>query len=384
MGGKGGGGGSAPSPDPNIGKAAMKNAQLGQDWLNFSKQQMTVSNARQAKIDNLSNRVTEQQLATQVQANNWAKEDRSRYTSVFRPVEDKYIADAKNWDSAGRQGMVAAEASADVMGAADRQRQTNNRQMSAMGVNPNSGRFAGVSRAGETATALGAAGAQNQARNTVRQQGMAMRADVANMGKGLPSQAASSSSLGLSAGNSAMGNALSANTSWQNSNNIMNSGFGGAMQGNSSSASILNQQYGNQLGAWGSENSASAANSAGMWGGIGSMAGMAMMAYSSKELKENKKPVRGALEAVKSMPVESWDYKEGVADGGSHIGPYAEDFQKATGLGDGTKINMVDAMGVSMKATQELDQKVEKLARGIEVMSRKINQPKKGARGVAA
>lgn len=383
MGSKGGGG-SAPSPDPNIGKAALKNAQLGEDWLNFSKQQMGVANERQATIDKLTNRVTEQQLATQDQANAWAKEDRGRYTSTFRPIEDKYISDATSWDSPERQAAMAAEAKADVMGAADQQRQISNRQMSAMGVNPNSGRFAGSTRAGNTATALNAAGAQNQARNTVRQQGMAMRADVANMGKGLPSQAASSSSLGLSAGNSAVGNTLSANGAWQNSNNIMNSGYGGAMQGNSSSASILNQKYGNELNSWSAENSAGAANSAGMWGGIGSMAGMAMMAFSSKELKENKKPVRGALQAIKSMPVESWDYKEGVSDGGSHVGPYAEDFQKATGLGDGTMINMVDAMGVSMKATQELDDKVEKLARGIEVMSKKINPPKKGARGVAA
>ena len=98
--------------------------------------------------------------------------------------------------------------------------------------------------------------------------------------------------------------------------------------------------------------------------GIGTMAGAMMM--SSRKLKEDKKPIPdGALDAMNSMPVQSWKYKDGVADGGYHIGPYAEDFQKATGKGDGTSIPIVDAIGVTMKAVQELDQKVEKLGRGL-------------------
>lgn len=62
------------------------------------------------------------------------------------------------------------------------------------------------------------------------------------------------------------------------------------------------------------------------------------------------------------MPVEEWTYKQGVADEGRHIGPYAEDFQAATGKGDGKTINLMDAVGVNMKATQELSQKVEQVA----------------------
>ena len=374
----------APAPDPAIGQAAMMQAQVAGDWLDFSKEQFGVSNERQKDIDALTKRVTEQQLATQDQANAWAKEDRDRYTSVFRPVEDQYIKDATNWDSPERQAQMAAEARADVMSSADTQRQISNRQMSAMGVNPNSGRFAGTTRANDATTALNAAGAQNQARNTVRQQGMAMRADVVNMGKGLPSQAASSSGLGLTAGNSALGNNLSANSSYQNSLGIMNSGYGGAMQGYNNQASILNQQYGNQLNAWNAQQQSSANNSAGLWSGLGTAAGLGMMAFSSKELKTDKESFEGGLDAINAMPVERWNYKKGVSDEGPHIGAYAEDFQKATGLGDGKTINMIDAVGVNMKATQELDKKVEKLARGIEVIGKQINPPKRGGRGISA
>ncbi|MND20847.1 hypothetical protein D3C76_48150 [compost metagenome] len=377
MGGKGGG--KAPAPDPQIGKAALLQAETGQDWLDFARDQFQIGNVRQQDIDALSKRVTEQQLATQDQANQWAKEDRTRYTDVYRPLEDQYIEQAKTWDSADRQAQVAAEARADVQSAADMQRQTTNRQMAAMGVNPNSGRFAGTQRAGETATALASAGAANSARDRVQQQGMAMRADAINMGKGLPSQAAGAAGLGLTAGSSALGNQLNANNSWRSNVGIMGQGFGGAMQGYAGQASTLNQQYGNQLAGWQAQQNASGANAAGLMSGIGSLAGLGIMAFSSKDLKENKEPVEGALDAVNSMPVEAWDYKEGVADEGRHIGPYAEDFQSATGMGDGKTINLVDGMGLTMKAVQELDHKIEKLARGIEVTSKKRNPPKQRA-----
>lgn len=370
----------APAPDPAIGQAALMQAEIGKDWLSFAREQFAIGNERQKGIDALENQIRTQQIATQDQANTWAREDRDRYTSVFRPMEDKFISEANNWDSAARQEKMATEARADVLGAADMQRQASNRQMAAMGINPNSGRFAGTQRAGDTATALNAAGAQNQARNTVRQQGIAMRADALNMGRGLPSQAAGAAGLGLTAGNSAMGNAMNANNSWRSNVGIMGQGFGGAMQGYAGQAGTLNSLYGNQLQGWAAQNQSSSANSAGLMSGIGSIAGMAMSYFSSEELKTDKKPVDGALDAVNSMPVEEWSYKEGVEDGGRHIGPYAEDFHQATGKGDGKSIPVQDAIGVSMRAIQELDGKVEKLSKGITEVSRSINQPKKRAK----
>lgn len=352
----------APAPDPQIGEAAKMQAAIAGEWLDFSKEQFAIGNERQKDIDALTKRVTEQQLATQDQANAWAKEDRDRYKSVFQPMEDQYVKDAQNWDSAERQDKLASEAKADVMSSAAQQRGASQRSMAAMGVSPTSGRFAGVDRAGEMQTGLAAAGAQNTARNQVRSQGMAMRADALNIGKGLPSQAAGAAGLGLTAGSSALNGNLAANASWGQNNSIMGQGFSGAQAGYGQQANILNQQYQGQLSAWSAQQQANASGTAGLWSGIGTAAGMGMMAFSSKELKEDKTPVEGALDAVNSMPVEEWTYKEGVADEGRHIGPYAEDFQAATGKGDGKTINLMDAVGVNMKATQELSQKVDQVA----------------------
>lgn len=309
---------SAPKPDPNIGIAALKNAETGEDWLRFMQGQADISNE-------------------------WALEDRERYAKVFRPLEDKFIKETKNWASPERQALMAREARADVINNAAVQEAARRRQMTAMGVNPNSGRFAGIDRAAGAETALAAAGAENIARNTVRREALALKGDAINLGRGLPSQA-----LG----------ALSA------TNQAANSGFSGAMQGYSNQANILQNQDNYRLNAWSMQQQANASNIGGIMSGLGSIAGLAFM--SDEEKKTDKKPAKGLLDAVKGMPVEEWTYKPGEGDGGTHVGPYAQDFARETGKGDGKTINVIDAIGTTMGAVKELDAKVEKIAKAID------------------
>lgn len=370
---KKGGGGSAPAPDKNIGKAALLQAETGQQWLSFAKDQFAIGNERQKGIDDLTNQVTNAQLKSMTDSNARADEQWQRYQEVFKPVEDRVVNDANTWDSEERQGERAAEAKADVATNAAAAQQQNQRQMASMGVSPTSGRFAGVDRGNDLTTALASAGAQNNARNTVRREGVAMREGVANMGRGATSTAAQQLGLGLNAGNSAAGNLNAANAQWQGNNAIMGQGYSGAMTGYAGQGATLNSKYGNQIQGWAAENQASSANSAGLMSGIGSIAGMAMSYFSSEELKTDKKPVEGALAAIEQMPVEQWKYKDGVEDGGEHIGPYAEDFHAATGKGDGTSIPVQDAIGVTMGAIQELAQQTRDIGDKVEVLSRKTN-----------
>ncbi|AFN39135.1 virion structural protein [Burkholderia phage BcepMigl] len=271
--------GSPPPPDPNIGNAALEEMQLGRDWLSFAKDQFNVGNVRQQELDDMTRRVTEQQLATQDQANQWATEDRQRYKDVFQPLQDEYIQTAKNYDSPERQEQMAAEAKADVQQSARQAADANTRQMASMGINPASGRFQGVTRAQDTLTALNSAGAANTARQQVRDKALALKADAINLGNGLPSQAASSAGLGLNAGNSATGNAGAANANWRANVGIVGQGYGGAMQGVGGGAGILNQQYGNQVSIWQSQQQAAAQNASGLMGGLGTIAGAGIMAF---------------------------------------------------------------------------------------------------------
>ena len=275
FGGKGGGGGSAPSPDPQIGAAAMMNAQLGEEWLDFAEEQFAAGNIRQEEMDSLTNQVIEQQLSTQAQQAGWATEDRARYTGVYQPLEDEFIQEAKDYASVDRQEKAAAEAKADVMSASEQQKAITQRQMASMGINPNSGRFQAVTRAGDVNTALASAGAQNNARTMIRDKGLALKADAINMGKGLPSQSASAAGLGLNAGNMAVGNQQTANQNFYANQGVMERGFGGAMQGYSNQGNILNNLYGNQVNAWSAQQQANAASSAGTGQMVGSLVGTA-------------------------------------------------------------------------------------------------------------
>ncbi|WP_331373775.1 tail fiber domain-containing protein [Sinorhizobium chiapasense] len=350
----------APSPDPNIGLAALKQAETGEKWLTFAQDAFKVSTDRQKELDALTKKVTEQQLGLATDQADWARKDRDRYEKTFKPIEDDFIKEATNYATEDRQSEAAAEARADVQTAAANQRAASERANASMGVTPGSGRFAGVQASSDMAATLAEAGAANGARQAVRDKGLALKADVANMGRGLPAQAAGSAGGSVSAGATALSGSQATNGQYLASTNIMGQGFQGAMQGYAGMGSTLNTEYGLQLDAWKAEQEIAAKNAAGIGNFLGTVVG-AMPWTSDENLKENKEeiPEGEALEAVKNMPVEEWDYKEGVEDAGHHVGTYAQDFQRETGRGDGKSILPQDAIGITMKAVQDLDKKVE-------------------------
>ena len=111
----------------------------------------------------------------------------------------------------------------------------------------------------------------------------------------------------------------------------------------------------------------------GIAAGIGGVGGLlqgvgALSAFSSRTLKEEKEPVDEdtVLAAIEDMPVERWRYKPGLGLGEErHIGPYAEDMRDRLGIGDGTKIPIVDAIGVGLAGTKALARRVERVERGL-------------------
>ena len=87
---------------------------------------------------------------------------------------------------------------------------------------------------------------------------------------------------------------------------------------------------------------------------------------SDRNAKENFKPVdpRAVLEKVAALPLSEWNYKSDTAS--RHVGPMAQDFYAAFGVGpDDKHITTVDADGVALAAIQGLNQKVEEKERRI-------------------
>lgn len=355
----------APTPDPAIGQAAAANSALGKEQLAFAKEQYAKGEIRQDQYDKLVNQVVQSDLATQQQARDWAGQDRAagqaanekfnqfsdlaqhwgdlyakqveqagtgfgqaatdqqalaksqldQYNNQFSPINAKIAEQAMNIDSSANQEAAAGAARSDVLANAAQQRAAGTRQLAAMGVNPNSGRYAGLSNASDINTALGAAGAANTARQNVQAQGMALRGQASQLGQQVLGNSQAASSLGLqaqqaqqgaaqnafglrssalgqgqqaitaglaglgvgnisantslNAGSSAIGAGSAGNQQFMANQGIMNQGFGGAMNANTSAGGLLNGLYGNQLNAWGAQNAASGQASAGLGGLIG-------------------------------------------------------------------------------------------------------------------
>lgn len=268
---------NTPAPDPAIGQAALRQAELGEKQLAFVRDAYARGEERQAGIDRLSEEVTRNALATQREQAGWARADRERYMDTVVPMEQAFFKEAQEYDSYGRQTARAEEARADVQSNLAAQRGASQRSAAAMGIDPRSGRYAGIDRAGEIAGGLASAGAENQARNQVRAQGLALRGDAINIGRGLPSQSLGAASLGLSAGNSAMGSAVTAQNAAMANTQLMQSGYNAASAGHGAAANTLNSLYGNQLAAAQAQQKASADASAGLGQTIGAVAGIAAM-----------------------------------------------------------------------------------------------------------
>jgi len=81
---------------------------------------------------------------------------------------------------------------------------------------------------------------------------------------------------------------------------------------------------------------------------------------SDRRLKQDFAPVdaKAMLEKVVALPVQQWSYRAQPEQ--KHVGPVAQDFRAAFGLGkDDTSIATVDADGVALAAIQGLNEKLE-------------------------
>jgi hypothetical protein len=94
---------------------------------------------------------------------------------------------------------------------------------------------------------------------------------------------------------------------------------------------------------------------------------------SDRDAKENFEQVDGTaiLAKVAAMPVMTWNYKTQKADI-RHIGPMAQDFKKAFGIGEtDTGITTVDADGVALAAIQGLIEELKARDKTIEELKAK-------------
>lgn len=201
------GGDSAPPPPDYtpLANASKESAQimagLGEKQLEESKRQYDANSTMAAPV-------VAAQLGIMKQTADQGKDYYDYATKTFRPVEEGLVKDAADFSTAGAKEQFARSAAADLEGQQANEQTQSNRAMVAMGVNPNSGRFAGISRAQTILNAGARAGATSNARVQADNLAFAKRMDVSGLGRNLPGASVAAYSAATGAGNSAVGNQM--------------------------------------------------------------------------------------------------------------------------------------------------------------------------------
>jgi hypothetical protein len=97
---------------------------------------------------------------------------------------------------------------------------------------------------------------------------------------------------------------------------------------------------------------------------------------SSRLLKDRFEDVEGedVLARIRGVPVTTWSYT-GESGGVRHMGPFAEDFRAAFGLGtDDTSIGHLDISGVTFAGVQALDARTQGMQTTIAEQAREIGE----------
>ena len=212
------GGIASSSASKNASKSADKATdaanQVGMAQLAEATRQFDIQEGRAVKTDALTEKVTTAQL--EAMAKNAAlADDYDRYNkTVFRPLETGLVNEANLAGSAAEQEAAAGRAGAAVRNNFGQAQEASGRNLARMGISANSGRALAVNANLGTQMALGEAAAENSARDSTKQLGFAKRMDAASLGRNLPSAQATSSQIANANGNSAVGNTVAANGSF--------------------------------------------------------------------------------------------------------------------------------------------------------------------------
>ena len=301
-------------------EAARIQAGLGREQLQFAREQYD----RTAPI---LQSIADQQMAAQAEQMQQARDYYNYQTDTFRPLERSIVQDAERFNTEAYREQLASQAAADAGRAFGISQQQNQRAMASMGVNPNSGRFAGMQNATGLQQAAVRANAMTGTRQQAEQMGYARQLDAAGLGRGL-----AGASLGAYGGATGAGTAAgqSAQSAGQNYKRNMGMGANTIATGQRMNLSGLSNILNNQTKAF--------LNTQGSFlGDVGGFLGGAAAAYtgfggkgfnlpSDRRLKENIKEV--GVDQRTALTLYEFNYKKEFSDPSKrYIGVMADEVE---------------------------------------------------------
>lgn len=310
----GGGKGSPPPPDYGpIAQASKESAEimagLGREQLGFARQQY-------AELSPILHSIAAQQQAAQDQQMRQAQEYYDYQMGTFRPLEQGLVRQAQEFNTDAYRNQLASQAAADAGRAFGLTQAAQQRAMASMGVNPNSGRFAGMQNQNALGLSAQRAAAMTGTRQQAQQTGWARQLDVAGLGRNLPGASTAAYGGATQAGSAA-------GQTYMAPGNQFMAGFG-------SGAGLIGQGQQMQLGGLGnilsSQTSAynAAQNRPGLDVGGLLQGGAALWAASDRRVKKNIREV-GVHEQT-GLPLYEFEYR--FLPGTKYIGVMADEVEK--------------------------------------------------------
>lgn len=332
------GGKSARAPDYEPLAAASKESAeimsgLGREQLAFSRQQYE-------DLLPFAQEIANQQAAAQAEQLRQGREYYDYQTRTFRPLERGLVQQAQQFNTEAYREQLAQQAAADAARAFGVTQAAGERSMASMGVNPASGRFAGLQNQNQLGLAAQRAAAMTGGRQSAEQFGYARMLDAAGLGRNLPGASTAAYGAATGAGTAATGTAMAPGNQYmagqQQGINTIGAGRNMLQSGLSNILSTQGSVYGQSLNAQGEV--------------LGSIAGAGIAKFSDARVKTNINPV--GVDAQTKLPIYEFAYK--AAPTLRYRGVMAQDVEKVypqavIAGADGYKRVRYDVLGMSME-----------------------------------
>jgi hypothetical protein len=332
---------SSPSP-PDYEPLAAASKESAEIMAGLGREQLAFSKQQYEDFLPFAKEIANQQTAAQTEQLRQGREYYDYQTRTFRPLERGLVQQAQQFNTEAYREQLAGQAAADAARAFGVTQAAGERSLASMGVNPASGRFAGLQNQNQLGLAAQRAAAMTGGRQAAEQFGYARMLDVAGLGRNLPGASTAAYNAATGAGTAATGTAMAPGNQYMagQQQGISTIGAGRSMlqSGLSNILSTQGQVYGDQLAMTGEI--------------VGSVvgAGGRYAATSDVRLKTDIK-LKG-IDLTTNLPIYEFAYK--AAPTLRYRGVMAQDVEKVYPQAvvedvDGYKRVRYDMLGMSME-----------------------------------
>lgn len=239
-----------PDPNPGLIASAQASERVAQEQIQLAREQLNYSRFRDEEDRKLLMPVIQQQQRIADAQEERSKDYYDYEKNTFRPLEQRIIKEATEFNTDAERERQAGMATADVAQAFGNARDTTARTLARYGIARDPTQMAAAQQELDMQEALAKAGASNKARFAAKQMGQAMMMDAAGLGRGLATNATAAAQTAVGAGDSASRNTLGATASAQQGRDSARGWFAGGQNSLNSAMQGYGADYNARMGGY--------------------------------------------------------------------------------------------------------------------------------------